>query len=188
VLGTPSEGARDADTHELLKYGFSRYKPQTPVKKGGEVASPKLSWRNDHLALNAARAVPVDIRAGQRVATKVIAPGEVDGPVERGQKLGRVTVSVDGRPAGASPLIAAESVAAATLFQKATAIVLSPFVLLLIGLIVIVVGVLLARRRDGGDDEPPRPRRPRRTRSDQPRSAEERERMRVERMRRRSQT
>ena len=185
VLGTPNEAARDADTLALLKYGFAQYKPQLPVKKGTEIASPKLSWRGDHLALDAARAVPVDVRAGQKVATSVRAPSEVDGPIQRGQKLGSVSVTVDGRPAGSSPLVAAEPVSKATLFQKATSILLSPLVLLLIGAIVIVVGVLLARRDHEDTDEPPRPPRTRLPRPDQPRSAEDRERMRQERMRRR---
>ncbi|MGZ5374830.1 MAG: D-alanyl-D-alanine carboxypeptidase family protein [Solirubrobacterales bacterium] len=184
VLGTPSESARDADTLQLLKYGFAQYEPQTPVKKGEEVASPKLSYRGDHLELDAARSLPVSVRPGQRVATKVNAPAEVDGPVDEGQKLGSVTVSVDGRPAGKTPLVAAESVAAASLIQKATSTVFSPAILLLLGLIVIVVGVLLARR--DGEDEPPAPRRTQRSATKEQRSAEERERMREERMRRRN--
>ena len=43
VLGTPSEAARDADTLELLKYGFGQYKPQTPVVE--ESHSVKLAAR-----------------------------------------------------------------------------------------------------------------------------------------------
>ncbi|MGZ5332940.1 MAG: hypothetical protein ACXWD7_03430, partial [Solirubrobacterales bacterium] len=118
------------------------------------------------------------------VATKVNAPAEVDGPVDEGQKLGSVTVSVDGRPAGKTPLVAAESVAAASLIQNATSTVFSPAILLFLGLIVIVVGVLLARR--DGEDEPPAPRRTQRSATKEQRSAEERERMREERMRRRN--
>ena len=183
VLGTPSEAARDADTLALLRYGFSQYRPQTPVKKGAEVASPKLSYRGDHLALDAARTIKVSTRPGQRVGMSVQAPGEVDGPIDAGQRLGSVTVSVDGRPAGKTALVAAEPVAAATALQKATATLFSPIPLVLLGLIVIVVGVLLARR--DGEEESPGPRRPRRAPSSQSRSAEERERMREERIRRR---
>jgi serine-type D-Ala-D-Ala carboxypeptidase (penicillin-binding protein 5/6) len=187
VLGTPSEGARDADTLELLKYGFSQYQPQTPVKKGAELASPEISWRGEDLALNAARAVPVDIRAGQKVATSVTAPSEVDGPIDQGQKLGAVRVSVDGRPAGSAPLVAAEAVSKATLAQKAKSILLGPVGgLLFLGLIVIVVGLLLHRRGDADDVSPPRPRRKRGTSPTESRTAEHRERMRKERMRRRS--
>jgi hypothetical protein len=103
--------------------------------------------------------------------------------------LGRVTVSVDGRVAAASPLVAARSVGAATTFDKMTSTVKNPFVLLGLVAIVILVGLLLVRRGRGRNEPEEVNSRPRKDRRQVPqqRTPEERRRMHEERMRRRRQ-
>ena len=189
VLGASSEAARDSATLELLDYGFSLYHPVEAVGQGQRLADPGLDYRSETLPLIARRELSVDVREGQRVDTRVDAPDEVSGAVEEGQALGKVTVTVDGEPAGSSPLVAAHAVEAATLTDKAGSVVQNPFVLIALGAIVILVGVLLTSRgRRGRDPEPPseRPRRPER-RTPVQRTPEERRRMHEERMRRRRQ-
>ena len=191
VLGAGSEAARDAETQKLLDYGFSLYRPSRPVARGEELADPKLDYRSDRLALVARRPIVVSAREGQAVKTEVEAPGEVSGAIERGEPLGRVVVTVDGRFAGSTPLVAAESVEAAALVDKAIAGVQNPAILLPIGAFVIVVGLLLAARsrRSGREDEaggPPEPPREReRSRGPRERTPEERRQMHEERMQRR---
>jgi serine-type D-Ala-D-Ala carboxypeptidase (penicillin-binding protein 5/6) len=147
VLGTSSEPSRDAETLRLLDYGFSQYRSRRPVTRGEELASPGLDYRSDHLALVAKREVTVSIRRGQRVSVRVAAPDELSGAVDKGETLGRVVVSVDGRLEGTSPLVASESVAAATTMEKAVDTAEQPLILIPAGVFVIVVGVLLAIRR-----------------------------------------
>jgi D-alanyl-D-alanine carboxypeptidase (penicillin-binding protein 5/6) len=189
VLGTSSEAARDSETLELLSYGFSLYDPVQPVQSGQELADPELDYRSEHLPLVAERSLRLDVRKGQRVDTRVDAPDEVSGAVEEGEALGKVTVLVDGAPAGATSLVAAHSVGAATLFDKTLAVVQNPFLLTGLGAIVILVGLLLAARGRGGRD-PERPaNRARRAQQEGPRqrTPEERRRMHEERARRRRQ-
>jgi D-alanyl-D-alanine carboxypeptidase (penicillin-binding protein 5/6) len=191
VLGTPSEPTRDADTLKLLQYGFSLYHPVQPVNRGEQLADPKLDYRSDHLSLVAQRALPVNLRHGQHVTTRVTAPDEISGAVKKGQVLGHVTVSVDGRPAAASPLVAASAVGAATTFDKVTSVAKNPILLLVVGAIVILLGVLLIRRRHVGSE--PEAATPRADENGSGRQAptqrtpEERRRMHEERMRRRRQ-
>jgi serine-type D-Ala-D-Ala carboxypeptidase (penicillin-binding protein 5/6) len=193
VLGAPSESVRDADTLKLLSYGFSLYRQSLPVEEGEELASPELDYRDDHASLVAKRSIPIEARQGQRVATTVDAPDEISGAVEEGETLGRVVVTVDGEPAASSPLIAADSVAAASISEKAVAIAQNPVVLLPAGAIVILVGLFLATRgRRPEENEEPLARnntreRRERKRSPQGRTSEERRRMHEERMRRRRQ-
>jgi serine-type D-Ala-D-Ala carboxypeptidase (penicillin-binding protein 5/6) len=206
VLGAGSEAGRDAETEKLLDYGFSLYRAETPVTKGEELADPKLDYRSDRLALVAGRQVEVSARRGQPVDTRIEAPEEVSGTIEKGERLGRVLVTVDGRVAGATPLVASESVEAATLVQKTLSTVQNPVILLPAGLFVIVVGLLLAlraRRSEPGDEIPqpppepkaekpekpkkPKKRRLRRDRGSRERTPEERRQMHEERMRRRRQ-
>ncbi len=194
VLGAPSEAARDADSEALLDYGFSLYRPSLPVKKGERLADPKLDYRDDRLPLVARRQIEVSARRGQPVATRVVAPDEVTGPVDEGEKLGRVIVTVDGRTAAAALLVAAESADAASVTDRAISYAQNPVILLPAGAFVILVGLLLAAwaRRPGKSEEKepepePKPKRRRRERGPQERTPEERRQMHEERMRRRRQ-
>ena len=189
VLGTPSEYARDQSTLELLDYGFSLYHPIEEVSRGEEIASPELDYRSDHLPLLAQRPITVTVREGQRVATRVTAPDEVSGDVRKGQALGRVTVTVDGKRAAVSPLVAAHAVSAATTLDKVESAVLNPIVLLGLAAIVILVGLLLLiRGREARQADDPAPEdREEQQRSPRQRTPEERRRMHEERMRRRRQ-
>jgi serine-type D-Ala-D-Ala carboxypeptidase (penicillin-binding protein 5/6) len=189
VLGTSSEYARDQSTLELLDYGFSLYHPVEEVSQGDEIASPKLDYRDDHLPLVARRPLTVTVRKGQSVSTRVSAPDEVSGAVREGQVLGRVTVTVDGKPAAVSPLVAAHAVGAATTLDKALSTAENPIVLAVLAAIVILVGLLLIMRGRGSQPaEIPVPRAPQEPqRSPRQRTPEERRRMHEERKRRRRQ-
>ena len=186
VLGAPSEPARDAETLELMDYGFSLYKTENAVDQGEELADPDLDYRSDTLPLVAKEGIKVKYRQGQVVDTSVEAPDEVSGAVNEGEELGRVTVTVDGEPAASTPLVASRSVEAATLLDKAVATAQNPITLLLLGAIVIVVGLLIATRRRGpanGEQPPVNSRRVRR--EPRERTPDERRKMHEERMRRR---
>ena len=154
-----------------------------------ELADPKLDYRSDHLSLIAQRALPVNVRRGQLVTTHVTAPDEISGAVKQGQVLGHVTVSVDGRPAAGSPLVAAYAVGAATAFDKATAFAKNPIILFVVGAIVILLGVLLTRRgRRPSETKVAAPQalgNGSRSQAPRQRTPEERRRMHEERMRRR---
>jgi serine-type D-Ala-D-Ala carboxypeptidase (penicillin-binding protein 5/6) len=171
VLGTPSEAARDAATLELLEYGFSLYRRETAVTAGETVASPELRYQGETLPLAADGDLRVSVRRGERVDTEVRAPGEVEGPIERGERLGRVTVTVDGRDAGTTPLVAARAADEATLVDQVRGRVPLAAILIAIGVVAVAIGILAARRAARRAD----------------RSEEERLRIQEERMRRRDQ-
>ena len=186
VLGAPSEAARDTETLELLEYGFSQYRTTEPVAEGEELASPELEYRGEDIGLVARDGIRVSARRGQAVEVAVDAPDEVGGAVEQGERLGRVTVTVDGAPAASTALVAAGSADAASLVDKLVATVQNPVILLPAGVIVIVVGLLLAARgRRPEEEAPPVPNRRRERRGPRQRTPEERRRMHEERMRRR---
>jgi D-alanyl-D-alanine carboxypeptidase (penicillin-binding protein 5/6) len=187
VLGAPSESARDAGTLELLDYGFSLYKTVQAVDRGEELAAPELDYRGGDLPLIAERAIRVEIREGQHVSTQVDAPDEISGAVEEGEKLGRVAVTVDGKRAATTPLVAAHAVDAATVVDRTLSSAQSPILLIALGGIVILVGVLLTARGRGKGAPATTTTRPRQTQQQAPRqrTPEERRKMHVERMRRR---
>jgi D-alanyl-D-alanine carboxypeptidase (penicillin-binding protein 5/6) len=146
VLGAPSEAARDAGTLELLEYGFSLYRQRTLARDGERLASPELEYQGESLPLVAARGLELPLRRDQRLQTRTTAPSEVEGPVERGERLGKLTATVDGRGAGTVPLVAARAADEATLLELVWGRLSAPAILVAIGAVVILIGVAVARR------------------------------------------
>jgi D-alanyl-D-alanine carboxypeptidase (penicillin-binding protein 5/6) len=152
VLGAPSESERDAATVELLDYGFSLYHRRSPVRKGEQLTSAALRWQDDRLPLEATREVRLTVRRGEEVSTRVDAPSEVEGPIDRGEPLGEATVLVDSEPVARVPLAAARSAPAASLLERYDAAVPGSRALgLLIAVaaiaLLLAIAVALARSR-----------------------------------------
>lgn len=118
VLGTGSESERDAATLELLEYGFSLYRREDVLARGERVTSVTVRFRDQRLALAPVRDLRLTVRDGQRIETALDAPAEVEGPVDRGDRLGVATVTIDGERAARVALAAERSVAAPTLLER----------------------------------------------------------------------
>jgi len=149
VLGAPSEPARDEGTLELLDYGFSLYHREAPVRRGERVASPDLKYQGTTLPLVARQGVAVGVRRGERVDTSVRAPGEVEGPIERGERLGEVTVSIDGREVGTVPVVAARAADEASFLEQARGRYAGVAILVGTGAGVILIGLVVIGRARG---------------------------------------
>ncbi len=148
VLGTWTESARDLETERLLEYGFSQYRKRIPIRAGEVLAEPEIRYTGDELALRAARSVAIGLRRGQRLAVRVRAPDEVEGPIRRGARLGQAIVLVGGRRAAAVPLRAGSDVPKASGWDRARSLVVDNalwFVLALFG--ILLAAILLGRFR-----------------------------------------
>jgi serine-type D-Ala-D-Ala carboxypeptidase (penicillin-binding protein 5/6) len=118
VLGAGSESEREAATLELLDHGFDRYRRTEVVERGQRLASPSVRYQNESLGLVADRELALTLRRDQSISTEVVAPDEIEGPVERGERLGEAVIEVDGEPVGRVPLVAASAVPAADLGDR----------------------------------------------------------------------
>jgi serine-type D-Ala-D-Ala carboxypeptidase (penicillin-binding protein 5/6) len=146
VLGTPSESARDTDTLRLLDYGFGLYRRVRALRTGVAVARPKVAFFGDRrVALKPARGYAVALRRGQRLRRSIDAPGELDGPLEQGTRVGTVSVLLDGRRLRTVPLVTAEAVPRAGAVRKIVHYAWRP--LILIALIAVAMLALDRRRR-----------------------------------------
>jgi serine-type D-Ala-D-Ala carboxypeptidase (penicillin-binding protein 5/6) len=151
TLGEPTEEARFADNLDLLEYGFSQYRRRLPVRAGQSLAEPEIRYSGGQLPLRAERSIQVGLRRNQRLDLRVRAPGEVEGPIRRGARIGKATVFVDGRKVGSVPLRAGRAVPEASAFDRARALVSDnsiPFAIALFVILMIAVTLLrrLARR------------------------------------------
>jgi D-alanyl-D-alanine carboxypeptidase (penicillin-binding protein 5/6) len=114
VMGEPSEATRNDDTLGLMRYGFSLYRREIPVRQGQRVASASITNGEGELPLIAQRAVSGSVRRGEEADVVVQAPQTVAAPVIRGERVGRATVIVADRRLGRTPLLAAHSVTASS--------------------------------------------------------------------------
>jgi D-alanyl-D-alanine carboxypeptidase (penicillin-binding protein 5/6) len=173
VLGAGSESARDAESEKLLDYGFSLYRNQAPVHDEERLGSVPVRYEDEPLALVAGRGVRVRARDDQELKTRVDEPDMIEGPIERGERLGKATVTLDGKVVGRVPLVAASAVAAPGFFDRHGGTVL--MVLVAFVAIVILIAVVLLLRRSSRPE----------TGAAGGRSAEDRRRSRRERHRKR---
>jgi serine-type D-Ala-D-Ala carboxypeptidase (penicillin-binding protein 5/6) len=146
VIGTPTETERDLASLRLLEYGFSRYERRTPIRAGSVRADSSIRYAGGELPLRAARTVAVGVRSDQELSVAVRAPREVEGPIQRGAKLGTATVFVDGLRAAAVPLRAGSAVPAASFFDRAQSFLDADWMPIAIAVCVILVGAVLLRR------------------------------------------
>jgi serine-type D-Ala-D-Ala carboxypeptidase (penicillin-binding protein 5/6) len=142
VLGEPSEAARDADTLALLRWGLDRFRRVRALDPRRPLARVDVDYRDERATLVARRRVRVLLRAGERLARRVQAPEELEGPLPAGARVGSVTVLVDGRPVRRVALVTADDVPGAGTLRILTSVLGVPLTLL--GGLAILVAALLA--------------------------------------------
>jgi len=145
VMGEPTEAARDADTLTLLRWGLDRFSRVRVVPRGRTLARADVKYRDERTPLVARRGVVVTVRDGQHLNRRVRAPDELDGPVAKGERVGSVTVLVDGRRVRSVALVTAEKVPGAGTLRVLLSDVGVPLTVLI--LLAILVAVILAMLR-----------------------------------------
>jgi D-alanyl-D-alanine carboxypeptidase (penicillin-binding protein 5/6) len=147
VVGAWPDEERFDGNLELLEWGFSQYRRKRPIRAGQDLADPEIRYSDGTLPLRAEKALAVGLRRGEQLEVKVHAPGQVEGPLKRGQKLGKATVFVEGREAGTVILRASRSVPEASTFDRVRSFVddnLIPIAVL--AFVILMAGVILVRR------------------------------------------
>lgn len=121
VLGARSDAQRTQDALRLLNYGFENfdslllYRSHRPVKVAnlyrGARASVSMGFDHDFHLL-------VPKGSGERVKAEVITQQPIVAPVRKGQRIGTLRLSLDGKPLGDYPLVALHDVAVAGIFGR----------------------------------------------------------------------
>jgi D-alanyl-D-alanine carboxypeptidase (penicillin-binding protein 5/6) len=149
VLGTPSLAVRNASTETLLAKSFSKFQRITAIRRGTVMTRVPIRYRRGaELALTAGGTVRRIVPRGQRddVDRRIVGkPDDVVGPILAGKAFGAVEILQNGRVVGRVPLVAASSVPAADLEQKAKSWFTSPLPLLLV--VALIGGTVLVGRQ-----------------------------------------
>jgi D-alanyl-D-alanine carboxypeptidase (penicillin-binding protein 5/6) len=121
VTGEPSEGARDADSLALLRYGIAQFRRARVLTEGRRVKFATVKYFDgDRIRIVPDRSLALTVRRGERVRRVVDAPDELEGPIARGERVGTVEVSYRDRVVRRVPLVAAEPVPEASTWRKLT--------------------------------------------------------------------
>jgi serine-type D-Ala-D-Ala carboxypeptidase (penicillin-binding protein 5/6) len=142
VLGEPTEAARDADTLTLLRWGLERFNRVRVLDPSRALARADVKYYDETARLVPRRGAVVTVRDGQRLRRRVNAPDELEGPLAAGERVGSVTVLVDGRPVRRIALVIAAEVPGAGPLRKVVSELGVPLTVLVV--IALLVAVILA--------------------------------------------
>ncbi len=122
VLGTSSDSARAIESQKLLNYGFQFFESvrlyerdqpvsRIPVYKGAE-AELKAGFRDDLIFT-----VPTGMSSKLQAVLESQQP--LIAPVQAGQRVGTLKVTLDGKPYGEYPVVALETIPVASFIGRA---------------------------------------------------------------------
>jgi len=145
VMGEPSEAARDADTLALLRWGLGQFHRVRVIDADRTMARADIEYRDERVALVPARDAVITLRHGERVRRRVKAPDELEGPLPAGERVGSMSVFVDGRRVRRIGLITATDVPGAGTARVVFSVIGVPLTVLLV--LAILLGAALVALR-----------------------------------------
>jgi D-alanyl-D-alanine carboxypeptidase (penicillin-binding protein 5/6) len=122
VLGAASDATRTAEAQKLLNYGFQAF-DLVQLYPSGKLVSSLRVWKgetNDVAAgFVADKYITLPKGKAEKLALSMTATEPLVAPVAKGQRVGTVKVSLDGKPMAEFPLVALVDVPAANVFGRA---------------------------------------------------------------------
>lgn len=123
VMGTPSEKARADSSQALLNYGF-RFFETHRLYAAGEALEQARIWKGnqERVPVGLANDLFITIPRGNYDKLKAVMDmqGVITAPVTAGSEIGKVTISLDGRPVAAQVLVAMAEVGEGSLWRRMT--------------------------------------------------------------------
>jgi D-alanyl-D-alanine carboxypeptidase (penicillin-binding protein 5/6) len=147
VMGEPTEAARDSETLALLRYGLGRFSRVRVLDRRRALARADIEYRDETARLGPLRNVVLTVRDGQHLRRNVDAPDELEGPVAKGERVGSVTVLVDGREVRRVALVTAEDVPGAGPLRVLLSVLGVPLTVLIVLTILVAAVLALLRVR-----------------------------------------
>ncbi len=121
MLGTASDSARASESQKLLNWGFISYDAVAVFAKDQEIATLRV-WKGAQSEIKARFPNDLSIAVPKGYADKVksefVAEPRLIAPIEAGQKLGVVKVTIEDKPYGEYPVTALEKVELGNIFIR----------------------------------------------------------------------
>ena len=121
VMGDTSENQRAVDSQALLNWGFRFYETHKLYAANKPLATPKV-WKGTSNTVSVGVAGPLLVSTPRgrydRLKATMDLPKSLVAPIAKGQKLGVVKVTLDGKLVAQSPLVALEAVEEGGFFKR----------------------------------------------------------------------
>ncbi|MDI1254034.1 D-alanyl-D-alanine carboxypeptidase family protein [Thermomonas sp.] len=121
VMGDTSENQRAVDSQALLNWGFRFYETHALYTANKSLATPKV-WKgaDNSVAVGVAQPLLVSTPRGKydHLKATMDLPKSLVAPIAKGQKLGMVKVTLDGKLIAQSPLVALKAVEEGGFFKR----------------------------------------------------------------------
>jgi D-alanyl-D-alanine carboxypeptidase (penicillin-binding protein 5/6) len=123
VMGSSSEKQRAEDSFALLNWGFRFFETHTVYAANAPIAQPPL-WKGEveTLSLGLAEALLVTVPRGkyEQLQAAMDVPKELVAPFSKGQQVGTLRLTLDGKPVAERPLIALADAPEGGFFKRIT--------------------------------------------------------------------
>ena len=121
VMGDTSENQRAVDSQALLNWGFRFHETHRLYEAGKALASPKV-WKGEEDVVRVGVAQPLLVTTARgkydRLKATMDLPKSLVAPIAKGQKIGTVKVSLDGKVIAQAPLVAVDAVEKGGFFKR----------------------------------------------------------------------
>ncbi len=121
VMGNKSENQRAVDSQALLNWGFRFYETHTLYTTAKPLATPKV-WKGAANSVRVGVSSPLLVSSPrgkyEQLKATMDLPKSLVAPIAKGQKLGTVKVTLDGKQVASAPLVAMEAIEEAGFFKR----------------------------------------------------------------------
>lgn len=121
VMGASSEKARADSAMALLNYGFRFYETHKLYEAGKAQAKPRL-WKgaSNELPVGVAEDLLVTVKRGQydQLKATMDIPATLIAPFTKGQQIGTLRITLDGKPVQTAPLVVLEDAPKGGFFSR----------------------------------------------------------------------
>lgn len=122
VLGAPTDSARATESQKLLNYGFQFFDSTLVYKQGKDISQLKV-WKGseNQLASTVASDLYLTLPKGEYANVKAVISSTqpLIAPIKKGQVIGKVKFTLNGRTISESNLVAAKSIDTAGILGRA---------------------------------------------------------------------
>ncbi|MEJ2308136.1 MAG: D-alanyl-D-alanine carboxypeptidase [Gammaproteobacteria bacterium] len=123
VMGTESVAAREKASSELLNYGFRFFETRKILSGGAELQQVKI-WKGDveQVPVGVASDVYMTYPRGEResLQAQLLLSTPIEAPLERGEQVGSVVISLKGEKQKSVPLVTLAAVSEGGFFSRMT--------------------------------------------------------------------
>ena len=121
IFGTPSMNERAGQTRSLLAWGFANFETAN-VQPANQVLAKAKVWfgKTDEVELGLAENFNVTMPKGQadKIKTQLVVQPKLNAPLAKGQVVGKLVASLDGKVIAEKPLVALKPVEEASFFAR----------------------------------------------------------------------